>query len=63
MAQWKSNGLITRRSSVQSRVDVLVPFAKALMFITKSLGEELKLLVSWLITCKNTYAFLATNNA
>ena len=47
MAQWWSRGLLLNQ--VQNQVDALVPFGKALIFITKSLGEDLKLSVIRLI--------------
>ena len=44
--QWSRNP-VTR---VRNQVDTLVPFGKALILITRSLGEDLKPLAVWLLT-------------
>ena len=47
--QW-SRYPVTR---VRNQVDALVPFGKALVLITRSLGEDLKPSVFWLLTNKH----------
>ena len=47
--QWSRN-LVTQ---VRNQVDALVPFGKALILITKSLGEDLKPSAVWLLTYKH----------
>ena len=47
--QWSRN----RKVPVRNQVDAM-PFGKALILITKSLGEDLKLLIPWLLTYKHT---------
>ena len=49
IAQWSRNP-VTR---VQNQGDALVTFGKALILITRSLGEDLKLSAIWLLTYKH----------
>ena len=52
---WWLSGLVTGMSRVWNQVDTLGPFGKALILITKSLDEDLKLLVPWLLTNKHIH--------
>ena len=47
--QWSRNP-VTR---VRNQVEVLVPFGKALILITRSLGEDLNPSAVWLLTNKH----------
>ena len=49
--QWSRNPV----SRVRNQGDALVPFGKALILITRSLGEDLKPSAVWLLTHKNLY--------
>lgn len=59
MAQWYNSGLVTGRSRVRNQDDAQVPFSKALILVTKSLREELKPSVPWLLTYEHAYDLLA----
>ena len=59
---WRDGSVVGHWSCtnrVRIQVNALVPFGKALIIITKFIGEDLKPSVPWLFTNNNILAFLA----
>ena len=58
-ARWLSGkAVISEKTQVRNQVDALAPFGKALILISKSPGKDLKQSAPWLLTDKNTHAFI-----